>query len=283
MNEATLKTRLHQLAEQDAPPAAAELPALLEAMMQFIGSVDPELRDSLIYPTFATWIESGLLAEDVLRRLFLQAVDEEHLYCRLGEAEGDRVYTRTFSLLLLPLILAVHRETPFLPPEEIQQVKERVLAYLPLEQDRRGYVPEKGWAHAAAHCADVLDDLALCAELDPGDLRAILGLAAATMAEPRFVYTHDEQERMSIAAFAVLSRQVLSQNEVKEWLDGLAAAANQHQAMLDRFYCRLNLKQFVTSLYFRLNKPANRYPLTPDWRDFMQTSLLTTMALLSPY
>lgn len=193
------------------------------------------------------------------------------------------MFTRTFSLLLLPLILAVHRETPFLPPEEIQQVKERVLAYLPLEQDRRGYVPEKGWAHAAAHCADVLDDLALCAELDPGDLRAILGLAAATMAEPRFVYTHDEQERMSIAAFAVLSRQVLSQNEVKEWLDGLAAAANQHQAMLDRFYCRLNLKQFVTSLYFRLNKPANRYRLTPEWRDFMQTSLLTTMALLSPY
>lgn len=88
MNEATLKTRLHQLAEQDAPPAAAELPALLEAMMQFIGSVDPELRDSLIYPTFATWIESGLLAEDVLRRLFLQAVDEEHLYCGLDEAEG---------------------------------------------------------------------------------------------------------------------------------------------------------------------------------------------------
>ncbi|MEI2611395.1 MAG: DUF2785 domain-containing protein [Candidatus Promineifilaceae bacterium] len=283
MNEATLKTRLHQLAEQDAPPAAAELPALLEAMMQFIGSVDPELRDSLIYPTFATWIESGLLAEDVLRRLFLQAVDEEHLYCGLDEAEGDRVFTRTFSLLLLPLILAVHRETPFLPPEEIQQVKERVLAYLPLEQDRRGYVPEKGWAHAAAHCADVLDDLALCAELGPGDLRAILGLAAATVAEPRFVYTHDEQERMSIAAFAVLSRQVLSQNEVKEWLDGLAAAANQHQAMLDRFYCRLNLKQFVTSLYFRLNKPANRYRLTPEWRDFMQTSLLTTMALLSPY
>lgn len=283
MNEATLKTRLHQLAAQDAPPAAAELPDLLDAMMQFIGSVDPELRDSLIYPTFATWIESRLLAEDVLRRLFLQAVDDDHLYWGLGEAEGDRVFTRTFSLLLLPLILAVHRETPFLTPEEIQQVKDRVLAYLPLEQDRRGYVPGKGWAHAAAHCADVLDDLALCTELGQGDLWAILGLAAATMAEPRFVYTHDEQERMSIAAFAVLSRQMLSQNEVKEWLDALAAAANHHQAMLDRFYCRLNLKQFVTSLYFRLDKPANRHRLTPEWRDFVKSALVETLNLLSPY
>ena len=283
MNEVTLKIRLRQLAEQDTPPAAAELPDLLQAMMQFIGAVDDELRDSLIYPTLATWIESGLLSQDVLRRLFLQAVDEEHLYHRLGEEMGEGVYTRTFSLLLLPLILARHRETPFLTAEEIHQVKERVLGYLPQEKDLRGYVPGEGWAHAAAHTADVLDDLALCTELGAGDLREILRLAAATMAESRFVYTHDEQERMSIAAFAVLSRQVLSGAEVKEWLDGLAAAPNEHQAMLDRFYCRLNLKQFVTSLTFRLNKPANQHRLTPEWREFIQTNLSSALTILSPY
>jgi len=284
MNESTLKNRLQQLAADEfASPAAAELPDLLDAMMRFIGSVDHELRDGLIYPALATWIESDLLAEDTLRHLFLQAVDDEHLYRGLGETEGDGVYTRTFSLLLLPLILARHRENPFLTAAELHQVKARVFAYLPQEKDLRGYVPGNGWAHAAAHAADVLDDLALCEELGHEDLLTILRLAAATLAEPRFVYTHDEPERMSIAAFAVLSRQVLSHDEVKEWVDGLAAAINQYEAMLDRFYCRLNLKAFSTSLYFRINQPANLDRLTPEWRDFVRTSLLTTLSVLSPY
>ncbi|WKL05120.1 DUF2785 domain-containing protein [Paenibacillus amylolyticus] len=30
------------------------------------------------------------------------------------------------------------------------------------ERDYRGYDEEKGWAHAIAHAADVLDDLAQC-------------------------------------------------------------------------------------------------------------------------
>ncbi len=284
MNELTLKNRLQQLAANEfAPPAAAEQPDLLTAMMRFIGSVDHELRDGLIYPAFATWIESGWLDESVLRRLFMQAVDDEHLYHGLGEAEGDWVYTRTFSLLLLPLMLARHREKPFLSAAEIHQVKARVFAYLPQEKDLRGYVPGNGWAHAAAHAADVLDDLALCEELGHDDLLAILRLAAATMTESRFVYAHDEPERMSIAAFAVLSRQVLSHDEVVGWVADLAAAISQHEAMLEKLYVRLNLKAFCTSLYFRIDKPVNLHRLTPEWRDLVRASLLTAMSVLSPY
>src|SRR5690606_6619544 len=201
-----------------------------------------ELRDGLIYAAFATWIEAGCLNEAQLAYLAELAVDEDHLFYRLGEPESDSVYTRTFSLLLLPLILGQHREKPFLTLEKIHTVKERVFAYLEREQARRGYVRDNGWAHAIAHAADVLDDLALCVELGADDLQEILRLAAATLAEPRFVYTHDEPERMSIAVFAVLSRQVLSEAEVKTWVDGLAAAPGQHEAMLARFYCRMNLK-----------------------------------------
>lgn len=62
-----------------------------------------------------------------------------------------------------------------------------------------------------------------------------------------------------------------------------AAAANGHQAMLDRFYCRLNLKLFVTNLTLRLDKPANRHRLTPEWQDFIKSALAGALNLLSPY
>lgn len=284
MNESTLKTRLQELAAVEfAAPSATELADLIAAMATFIGSVDAELRDALIYPAFATWIEAGDLNEVQLAYLFELAVDEDHLFYRLGEPESDSVYTRTFSLLLLPLILGPHREKPFLTPDQIHAVKERVFAYLEREQDRRGYVPGNGWAHAVVHAADVLDDLALCVELVADDLREILRLAAATLAEPRFVYTHDEPERMSIAAFAVLSRQVLDEAEVKAWVDGVAAAPGQYETMLDRFYCRMNLKQFVTSLFFRLDRPANQDRLTVAWRNMVRSALTEALSTLSPY
>lgn len=284
MNETTLKTRLQQLAAVEfADPPAAELPDLITAMTTYIGAVDAELRDKLIYPAFATWIEAGLLDESQLSHLFELASDDGHLFYRLGEPESHSVYTRTFSLLLFPLILGRHREKPFLAARQIHTAKARVFSYLEQEQDRRGYVPGNGWAHAIAHAADVLDDLALCGELGAADLREILRLAAAALTEPRFVYTHDEPERMSIAVFAVLSRQILSEAEVKAWLDGLAAAPDQYEAMLDRFYCRMNLKQLVTSLYFRLDKPANRDRLTPEWRRFLRLVCQEALNILSPY
>lgn len=284
MNETTLKTRLQQLAAAEfADPPAAELPDLIAAMTTYIGAVDAELRDKLIYPAFATWIEAGLLDESQLLHLFELASDDEHLFYRLGEPESHSVYTRTFSLLLFPLILGRHREKPFLMPDQIHAVKERVFIYLEREKDRRGYVPGNGWAHAVAHAADVLDDLALCTELGAGDLREILRLAAATLTEPRFVYTHDEPERMSIAVFAVLSRQVLSEAEVKGWLEGVAAAPDQYEVMLERFYCRMNLKQFITSLYFRLSRPANLERITPEWRNFLQSACEEALTSLSPY
>lgn len=284
MNESALKNRLQQLAANEfADPPATELPDLVAAMTIYIGAVDAELRDALIYPAFATWIEAGLLNEPQLSHLFELASDDNHLFYRLGEPESHSVYTRTFSLLLFPLILGRHREKPFLSAHQIHTAKARVFNYLEQEQDRRGYVPGNGWAHAVAHAADVLDDLALCLELGAEDLRDILRLAAATLTEPRFVYTHDEPERMSIAVFAVLSRQVLSEAEVKGWLEGVAAAPDQYEVMLERFYCRMNLKQFITSLYFRLSRPANLERITPEWRNFLQSACEEALTSLSPY
>ena len=60
MNEAQLKAKLQALAENDFQLSEGEdLDALLAAMMNHIGSLDPELRDELIYVGFYNLIQKA--------------------------------------------------------------------------------------------------------------------------------------------------------------------------------------------------------------------------------
>lgn len=63
------------------------------------------------------------------------------------------------------------------------------------ERDYRGYDEDKGWAHAIAHGADALDDLAQCSELDQADLFTILDLVYDKITITERVYSDGEDER----------------------------------------------------------------------------------------
>ncbi|MCP4427558.1 MAG: DUF2785 domain-containing protein [Chloroflexi bacterium] len=250
--EAELKKRLQQSAANDfAPPETAELFPLALEMSRYIGAVDAELRDELIYPCFATWILDGLFEPEQMRQLLNLAIDDDHLFFQIGEQGTDSVFTRSFSMLLLPLLLIVHRKRPYLSSSNIQFLKQTLFRYLEQERDKRGYVPGKGWAHAVAHAADALDDLAQCKELDGDGLRGILDVIRVQMSVSEFVYTHAEDERMSVATVAVMKRPSCPPSLIADWLQTFPPLVAPFEAMPDDYYRYLNVKQFLRSLYFR--------------------------------
>jgi hypothetical protein len=253
LTEQLLKERLNQIAgDEFRVDSDKERFDLALTMARFIGSPDPELRDGLIYPAFYTWILEHELFTAVQRHQLLDlAIDENHLFYRLGEKETDAVFTRTFSMLLLPLLLIAHRKRPYLTQPEIVNLKETVIRYLEREQDVRGYDAEKGWAHAVAHAADALDDLALCEELGADDLRDILTAVLQKIGTDDYVFVHEEDERMVTAVASLLSRQVLSDADVNDWVRSFVSFVAEVEAgpISSRY---LNVKNFLRSLYFRL-------------------------------
>lgn len=259
LSEQALKDQLITLADNEfkLPEKVDPFSRVLE-MMPHIGSVDNELRDDLIYTCLATWMlgEDEWFTEDQYKTLLAIALDEDHLFYRVGEKETDSIFTRTFSMLLLPLILIAHRRRPFLSRDELLHVKERVFTYLAQEQDLRGYVEEdgKGWAHALAHAADALDDLARCKELNAADLRDILDVIRERVAMPHMVYNFEEDERLAIPVIACLERKLLKEAEVKEWLNGFIPLAQETEPFPACYRQAINVKFFLRSLYFRGRK-----------------------------
>ncbi len=243
-----LKHTLTQLAHNDYRPAAsAAVWPLAQAMMTHLGSPDPELRDDLIYETLAVWAQR-VFDDDQLRALLALALDDEHLFYGLGERGSDTVFMRTFSLLVIALVVEQHRAHALFPPAEIRSISAGVRRYLAQEQDWRGHC-DKGWAHAAAHAADVLGELAGCAELQGEDLAELLQAVRDCLWNAPAVFTDQEDERLGRAVLALLSRELLSAAQVTDWLHAFTLCGKP-AAYAGRVR-RWNIKNFLRSLYFQ--------------------------------
>jgi hypothetical protein len=266
LDENELKAKLQSFAQNEFRPSNEDLSEIIPAMLKHIGSTNSELRDDLIYSAFATWIGDRVLDAEQLRALLPVILDEQHLFYRLGDQDTDSVFTRSFSMLLLPLLLIFHRSQPLLSAPEIQAIKKQLLYYLEQERDRRGFVHDKGWAHAIAHAADALDDLAQCTELHKPDLAEILEAIRDVVCVETAYYAHMEEERLATAVIAVLRREIFSDEEICEWLDGFLDPTLHIKSAPERHVIRTNVKSFLQSLYFRFHWEGmpNRFDVAID-------------------
>lgn len=248
--EDTLKERLERIA-QDGYRASdeSEVWPLAMQMMRFLGSTDPELRDNLIYTVLSQWAES-YFDSGQLETLLNIALDDEHLFHGLGEQATDSVFMRSFSSLAIASFVARHRARPFLTAQAVQETYRKMVAYLPQERDLRGYVTGKGWAHAIAHAADALDELALCPELGEESLSDILRVIREAVVGAATVLIDEEDERLVAAALSAVQRQMLSKAQVTQWISGFASAAWPPTSP-EWYRTRTNIKHFLRSLYFR--------------------------------
>ena len=155
-----------------------ELTAELTAML---GSTRPEVRDGTAFPALATWIANGVY-DDLLAGLGDGMV--AGLSVGLGEDGTDSVFRRSFSALILGACIERDNERHLLPGAKILEWGDRAATWFLTERDTRGYVPEKGWAHAVAHGADTLGALAESPHLAGPEHTVLLDIAGRAPARP---------------------------------------------------------------------------------------------------
>lgn len=254
LNEVQLKEKLQVFSDNKFRLSDGDnLSEIIPDMLNHIGTTDSYLRDDLIYSAFGTWIlKLKVIDQEQLRRILQEILTEQHMLYNIGEKNTDSVFRRSFSILLLPLILIAHRSQPFLAVPEIQQIKEKLLFFLENEQDLRGFVNEKGWAHSIAHAADALDDLAQCSELSKTDLAEILEAIRNVICVKDIGYIHGEDERIVTAVIAIIKRELISETEFAQWIQSLADHMLSVKSMPEKHVIRSNVKNFLQSLYFRL-------------------------------
>lgn len=224
----------------------------LSLMLKYIGDIDPELRDDLIYMTFCEWIcEKEYLSEKELTDILLTLMDNNHLFYYIGNCENDTVFTRTFSVLVIVLVLYAHRKKPFLGRDLFIKTKDNLIRFYQEENDFRGYMEDKGWAHGAAHGADAMDELLQCDECDEAICQEILEAIQRVLYNGKYSFSYEEDERMARVIMRIIKGNCMSSDALNKWIEGLSQCCEWDRSR-KRYVTRINTKNFVRCLYFKL-------------------------------
>ncbi|WP_160691924.1 DUF2785 domain-containing protein [Clostridium sp. C2-6-12] len=220
-------------------------------MLENIGSLDPILRDELIYGILFHWISKNKFTSEQLQKLLEISIDKDHLFYKLYEKDEDAVFKRTFSVLIVALIIENHRQENFLSKEKLYEVKDKLIEYMNNEKDVRGYVEVKGWAHSAAHTADALDELVKCSFITKNDLLDVLKAIKTKVCIGYHVFIEEENERLVTVVKTLCNKNILSDLEITDWLNEFEL--NNHKtSYIQNMHLKVNVKGFLRALYFRL-------------------------------
>ncbi|MDQ0156248.1 DUF2785 domain-containing protein [Robertmurraya andreesenii] len=248
----TLKSELTKL---EITLQQSNIDNLIDKMLDNIGSIDPELRDTLIYNSFGKLIMEDYLTQKQINHIL--EVCLRNLFLDIGEKETDSVFTRSFSALVIVLILMKDRENRFLPDDIVIEAIQGSIQYLKLEVDVRGHVVGKGWAHSIAHGADLLTEAikhpSFSIMLSSDCLEAIKQclFKESTNQVP---YVDDEEERL-IFAVEALQEIGVTDNEIENWIVSISdelSALEKEGYSLNFFWKKSNVINFLRGFYFRL-------------------------------
>lgn len=163
------------------------------------------------------------------------------------------MFTRSFSILLVPLALEyhAHAKEPLLSSEQYEYVYSRVCDYFIHEQDFRGYIEGKGWAHAVAHTADTLESLAACNYCTSDQCIEILSLIKQKFCIDSYTFIYGEDDRVAEVVRRIVERGLLSKQTVSDWIKQFSETTYSNRYPEDEIL-RTNMKNLLRSIYFKL-------------------------------
>lgn len=241
-----------QVADTDHQvPGDRRLDDLTAELTTMLGSVDPDQRDGVACPILSTWIERGVY-DDLLAGLGDGMATG--LRIGLGEQDTDSVFRRSFSTLILARCVDRDNRAALVPPTKVLEWGDRISTWFVREADTRGFVADKGWAHAIAHGADALGCLARSPHFWIHELTVLLDVVADRLLLPAdAVFTAGEPDRLAAATMAVLRRNLVPLGVVEPWVARLTAtAAAEPPVGSDPFLRRGNAEAFLRALHLQL-------------------------------
>ena len=251
MNKDKLKVTLKKIAKNNYNLIDdIDYKEITNNMLENIGDTDPILRDELIYMVMANWISNDIYDKDELEEILNICLDEKHLFYQIGNKEDDSVFTRTFSALQISVLINKDNEIDFLNQKTFNKISNLICSYYKKEKDLRGYIKNKGWAHSAAHGADIFDEIANNEKVQPQTLKDILEVISTKIKIDDYIYFNNEDERIAKSVKTIINTNQLSDQYITKWFNSLTNIKNSNRIKKDTLI--FNIKNFLRSLYFKI-------------------------------
>ncbi|PEF60360.1 DUF2785 domain-containing protein [Bacillus cereus] len=240
------------------------LKELTSAMMQHIGTADTYTRERLIYPCFQYFIQQDFLDTVQLEILLTSCLNSSYLNFEIFSPQTDGIFTRSYTLALLTLIIQYDTKHSFLPENQLVDALEKIIQYFKLEQDYRVFVPDKGYTRHILHGSSALHALIQNPNILNIHYEKMIHCLLNTAFHTQDVYYNDEDEYIvtpliailqhefpQIKFLSILTKKIQRLSQVKERL-----TPSQFPVLYG------NIKTFLRTLFFRTKKDMNLTNIT---------------------
>lgn len=234
----------------------------------------PEYRDAGAFLFLSDAIQNDLLLEEQLIWLTDSLSSDEQLFSHILEPENDAIYRRSFSMLILSLLLFTQRtRTKFMTLKQLDHVINQVAIYVMLERDTRGYIGTNGWAHAFTHVGNALAEILMMPQLMRADKLFLLASMLAGYREPKKPLVMGETERLvEVAMYAANAHELYSDYillTLKLWRKDLVTRRTlKTEAQWHQLY---NRSRFFHEIILRgaKNVPKQLYDYADQTKDYL--------------
>lgn len=236
-----------------------DINSYLPHMIKHIGDKDMELRDELIYECLYAWICRHMyLDNSTLEKISEEIISEDYLFYKIQLQDEFAIFRRSFSALLLAILVNRHKKSPYLSRERLVKILNSIIKYYYLEKDFRGYDIENGWAHGIAHGADVLYEIVGSIDLNEDILNQILRCFDHIMDSSNNIYNHGEDNRISQVIYSIIFNNASLNKSIEKWIKEQANIRSRKSFIeadnYNKFVMRYNRKSLLRALYFKINK-----------------------------
>lgn len=224
----------------------------LDWLLAHIGDENPEIRDDLVFVSFARGIAKEYFTPTQFQYLSQVSMDKDLIFYQLKKSLPE-VLTRTFSALLNSYLIEADGKKAgkyehLLTAEQRKYFFARAVDYLAKEAVFTGYSEQYGWVHGFAHGADYLANAVAHPDFaESMALRALDVLAAVFYRLPESFSCGEERRLGEVVVSAILSGK-LSQKQVADWLGQLDFPQN---LQIERMRLA-NFEVFLAYIYFHL-------------------------------
>ena len=228
-----------------------ETQLLVKGLVDNIGHNHSLVRENILGLLYYRLIAENFLSHEECISVLDTCLSDSHLFKGIGSKGDDSVFFRSFSSLVIAGILETDEERSILSQDQYMLALDKAIEYMRQEVDRRGFVVGKGWAHAAAHGADMLCALVHHPRFDMKFAGDVLECVKCHIASRDGFVDLDEKRLAKV--IPILMSKGLSELDVKNWICSLlpSLASVIHT---DEYYqdvrILMNIEYFLMALYF---------------------------------
>ena len=226
----------------------------IQWLLDHLGDPSPEIRDDLVFTSFARGIQEGLFSQGQFHFIAEEISSDVGLDKEIDQV-GLSTLERSFRALIYDNLLSAdaNQQSVFyqgLKAEIRNALLNQGLYYLSKEEDTTGFSSQYGWVHAFAHGADLLTEVVCHPAFPISRVHEVFDILGQLFKRISIRFTDDEDWRLARVLYEPILQGKLEQEEVASWIKTVDFPIEERED----FYKFSNFRSCLLEVYVQLDQ-----------------------------